>query len=84
MTPQEQTIKLHQEWLRHPVTQDAVRILESRVEYYKKALQDRILVESNEKSEQSYRDSMKTANVLINIITNTTTFVEQLNKIKPQ
>jgi hypothetical protein len=82
MTPQEQTIKLHEEWLRHPVTQDVLKVLSARKQHYIKTIQDGILLESNESWEDKLRASITTCDVMLTIGFNTAQFIEQLNKVK--
>ena len=80
MNPQQlQSAKLHEEWLKHPVTQDAIKILKSRYDHYKKSLQTNILTVSNKESEDRFRSAMTTTETLGILLFETTKFVEQLN-----
>ena len=72
--------KLHEEWLRHPITQQSIRNLETRLQEYVTTLQEKILVESNEKYENKARQCINTLKAEILILTNTDTFVEYINK----
>jgi len=72
--------QLHEEWLKHPVTQDAIKILKSRYDTYKKSLQEGILTTSNKETEDKLRTAMSTAEALGLILFNTPQFVQQLNK----
>ena len=85
MTPQdiinEQTAQLHKEWLAHPVTQDAIKVLKSRFDNYKASLQTNILTISNKESEDKLRSAMTTAEALGLMLFETPRFVQQLNTI---
>ena len=85
MTTQEaldkQTSKLHEEWLKHPVTQDAIKVLKSRYDHYKKSLQEGILITSNKESEDKLRSAMTTSEALGLLLFETPKFVATLNNI---
>ena len=75
--------KAHEDWLKHPITVDALKILSARVEYYKTSLQEGILVESNKDKETNLRIAMTTSQAFIKIINDPKLFlhsVEELNK----
>jgi hypothetical protein len=75
------TTKLHEEWLKHPVTQDVIKILKSRHDYYKKSLQEGILSYSNKEAEDKLRSAMTTTEALGLLLFETPKFVQQLNNI---
>ena len=76
--------KLHNEWLKHPTTQDAVKILKGRYDHYKTKLQTDILVASNKESEDKLRSAMTTAETLGLLLFQTDKFVETLNKLNKE
>jgi len=85
MTPQQELDKrtedFHKEWLKHPVTQDAIKLLKSRYDQYKGTLQTNILISSNKEAEDKIRSAMTTAEALGLILFETTQFVQQINKL---
>lgn len=72
--------KLHEEWLKHPVTQQAIGVLKKRKEYYCRLLQTNILSDSNPAREQRQRDCMQTAEAFVTILTNSDKFLEYMNQ----
>lgn len=75
--------KAHEDWLKHPITVDALKVLSARVEYYRTSLQEGILVESNKDKETNLRIAMTTSQAFIKIINDPKLFlhsVEELNK----
>ena len=84
MTTQEaldlQTAKLHEEWLKHPVTQDAIKVLNARSAQFIKTLQDNILIESNIGKEDKLRTAITTLKAAIILLSDTQQFVSHLNK----
>ncbi len=75
--------KLHQDWLKHPVTQDFIKVLQGRINKQSKELQDGIMVSSDEKKENKYRASIAATLAVEQIVKYTPTFVEELNKLTP-
>jgi len=75
--------KLHVDWLKHPVTQDFVKVLYARRDNQVKELQDGILSSSDEKKEIKYRASIQAMVADIVIATDTIIFVQELNKLTP-
>lgn len=73
--------KLHKEWLNHPVTNDAKKVLKSHFETCRSSLQERILTTSDEKAEANLRTIMKTCLALESLIFDSKMFVETLNRI---
>lgn len=81
MTPEEtkkQFSKLHEEWLRHPVTRQAIDIIVNRYDEYKKTLQENILVESNPAKESNLRIAMSTCQAIQTLLTQTDKFVDRI------
>jgi len=72
--------KLHEEWLKHPVTQDALKILSARATEFQKQLQDGILIESDETKEHKLRVAMNTLKASHILLSDTKQFVQHLNK----
>jgi hypothetical protein len=73
--------KAHEEWLKHPVTQDILKILETRRLFHIKNLQDGILLASNKELEDKLRTAITTTAANIILISDTKQFVEHLNKL---
>ena len=72
--------KAHQEWLNHPVTKDALKLLHARYIKHKVDLEFSILEKSDPPSQDAMRVAMKTCEANKKIIFNTDTFVELINK----
>jgi len=77
-----QQIKAHQEWLKHPVTNDLIIVLKERCDKQIADLMAHILIESNETFESKHRTSINTLKAMIAIITDSTIFVAQQNNNK--
>jgi len=80
MNPIELQIKSHEEWLHHPCTQDAIKILTERAASFTKQLQDGILIESNVDKENKLRTTISTLKASVILLSDTKQFVEHLNK----
>ena len=84
MTQQEliilQQTKAHQEWLKHPVTQDFIKILTERQEKFTSDLQAGILLASDAAKETSFRNSISTLKAVLVIVTDSKQFVSRQNK----
>jgi hypothetical protein len=76
----EEQAKIHKEWLKHPCTQDALKILNNRAQEFIKQLQDGVLLESNPEKENKLRTAITTLKASTILLQDTAQFVEHLNK----
>ena len=72
--------KLHEEWLKHPVTVQAIEVLKKRKDFYKQKLQEGILAKSDAVVEEKYRQCINTAEAFIQILTSQDKFIELMNQ----
>lgn len=80
MNPLDLQIKAHEEWLKHPCTQDAFNVLNRRSAQFIKDLQSGILLESNADKENKLRIAIITLKAASILLSDTNQFVEHLNK----
>ncbi len=76
---EQQQVKAHEEWLKHPITQDLIKILKKRETKHREDLFNKVLKETDEQFENRYRSAINTTQTHINIIIDSKTFVEQQN-----
>lgn len=75
--------RLHEDWLKHPVTVDFCKILEARFNNKQEELQLGILIASDEKKENALRTTCSTLAAVGRILRDTPTFIGELNKLTP-
>jgi hypothetical protein len=79
---QAKQIKAHQEWLKHPITNDAINLLKIRGDKYYGDLVSSVLKETNEPLQITNRACISTITAVLKILTDSQLFVEQQNNNK--
>ena len=85
MTPQEleqhkQLVEQHQQWLKHPVTNEMLKVLNNHKDKFTRTLLDGVMVGTNEKEQENCRSGIKTCSALEKAFTDSETFIRLIKQ----